>query len=313
MRTQQRKGLCPPTTRPLYQCILQFEALSSCRKQGTDERKFVLEFSSAAERLGYNEVALNDLFNNALDEPLTWWRMRGQDHLNVSRYVPQLRWLVCHRWWAMKLQCLRWRPTKEEEKEQGFLHPSRSGGCSRARSSPGAHRVRSRARSAPGPHRVCTRVCSGPGAYRVRSRVRFTARSGPGAQRVRSGAHRIHSRARSSQVVVICSTLVASCTDGPALASCPAGCALVSCSACPPMALCSACPTLAPVCLFLQALFHSMDLAHCPCPRSASGPSPSKTFFFFSVVLHRVRVMFDCATFLSLSACFLLIFVLFYY
>ncbi len=181
----------------------------------------------------------------------------------------------------MKLQRLRWRPTKEEEKEEGFLHPSRSGGCSRARSSPGAHRVRSRARSAPGPHRVCTRVCSGPGAYRVRSRVRFRARSGPGAQRVRSGAHIIHSRARSSQVVIICSTLVASCSDGPALASCPAGCALVSCSACPPMALCSACPTLAPVCLFLQALFHSMDLAHCPCPRSASGPSPSKTFFCF--------------------------------
>ncbi len=62
--------------------------LSSCRKQGTDERKFVLEFSSAAERLGYNEVALNDLFNNALDEPLSWWRMRGQDHLTFLGTFP---------------------------------------------------------------------------------------------------------------------------------------------------------------------------------------------------------------------------------
>ncbi len=36
-----------------------------------------------------------------------------------------------------------------------------------------------------------------------------------------------------------------------------------------------------PVCLFLQALFHSTGLAHRPYPRSASGPAPSKTFFCF--------------------------------
>ncbi len=63
----------------------------------------------------------------------------------------------------------------------------------------------SRARSFPGAHRVCPRARSVP------------------------GAHRIHSRNRFSQVVVICSTLVASCSAGPALASC------------------SACPALAPL------------------------------------------------------------------
>ncbi len=91
MRTQQKKGLCrPPHTTfssPLYQRILQFETLSSCRQQGTDVRKFALEFSGAAEGLGYNEAALKDLFNSALDELLSWWKMRGQDHLTFGEFV----------------------------------------------------------------------------------------------------------------------------------------------------------------------------------------------------------------------------------
>ncbi len=91
MRTQQRKGLDrpPPATisSPLYQRILQFEALSSCRQQGNDVRKFAVEFSGAAEGLGYNETALKDLFNCARDEPLSSWRMRGQDHLTFGEFV----------------------------------------------------------------------------------------------------------------------------------------------------------------------------------------------------------------------------------
>ncbi len=94
MRTQQRRGLDrpPPATisSPLYQCILQFEALSSCRQQGNDVRRFAVEFSGAAEGLGYNEAALKDLFNSALDEPLSWWRMRGLDHLNFGQFVESL-------------------------------------------------------------------------------------------------------------------------------------------------------------------------------------------------------------------------------
>ncbi len=85
MRTQQRRGLGrpPPDTisSPLYQRILQYEALSSCRQQGNDVRSFAMEFSGAAEGLGYNDEALKDLFNSALDEPLSWWRMSGLDHL----------------------------------------------------------------------------------------------------------------------------------------------------------------------------------------------------------------------------------------
>ncbi len=48
-------------------------------------RRFALEFSGAAEGLGYNDAALKDLFNSALDEPLSWWRMRGLDHLNFGQ------------------------------------------------------------------------------------------------------------------------------------------------------------------------------------------------------------------------------------
>ncbi len=46
-----------------------------------------MEFSGAAEGLGYNEAALKDLFNSALDEPLSWWRMRGQNHLTFEEFV----------------------------------------------------------------------------------------------------------------------------------------------------------------------------------------------------------------------------------
>ncbi len=91
LRTQQRKCLChpPPATisSPLHQSILQFEALSSCRQQGNDVRKFAVEFSGAAEGLGYNEAALKDLFNSAFDEPLSWWKMRGHDHLMFGEFV----------------------------------------------------------------------------------------------------------------------------------------------------------------------------------------------------------------------------------
>ncbi len=94
MRTQQRRGLDhpPPATisSPLYQRILQFEALSSCRQQGNDVRRFAVEFSGAAEGLDYNDEALKDLFNSALDEPLSWWRMKGLDHLTFGEFVEAL-------------------------------------------------------------------------------------------------------------------------------------------------------------------------------------------------------------------------------
>ncbi len=129
MRTQQRRGLDhpPPATisSPLYQRILQFEALSSCRQQGNDVRRFAVEFSGAAEGLDYNDEALKDLFNSALDEPLSWWRMRGwtTSHLgNLLRlwHVPQLRWLVCLRWWATRLQLLQWRQMAPWDPEAGM-------------------------------------------------------------------------------------------------------------------------------------------------------------------------------------------------
>ncbi len=94
MRTQQRRGLGRPPldtiSSPLYQRILQYEALSSCHQQGNDVRSFAVEFSGAAEGLGYNDEALKDLFNSALDEPLSWWRMSGLDHLTFGEFVEAL-------------------------------------------------------------------------------------------------------------------------------------------------------------------------------------------------------------------------------
>ncbi len=53
-------------------------------------RRFAVEFSGAAEGLGYNDVALKDLFNSALDESLSLWRMRGLDHLTFGQFVESL-------------------------------------------------------------------------------------------------------------------------------------------------------------------------------------------------------------------------------
>ncbi len=49
-----------------------------------------MKFSGAAEGLDYNDEALKDLFNSALDEPLSWWRMRGLDHLTFGEFVEAL-------------------------------------------------------------------------------------------------------------------------------------------------------------------------------------------------------------------------------
>ncbi|KAL0151423.1 hypothetical protein M9458_053209, partial [Cirrhinus mrigala] len=91
MKTQRKKGLCPPPATtlscPFYQRILQFRALSFLRQRGTDLRRFALEFSGAAEGLGYNDGALKDFFNSVLDEPLYWWRMRELVHLTFGEFV----------------------------------------------------------------------------------------------------------------------------------------------------------------------------------------------------------------------------------
>ncbi len=188
MRIQQRRGLgrSPPATisSPLYQRILQYEALSSCRQQGNDVRRFAVEFSGAAEGLGYNDEALKDLFNSTLDEPLSWWRMSGLDHLTFGEFVESL--------------------ARSPAKVAGVPQVVGDRVHSRARSAPWAHRVRSRARSAPWADRVRSRARFAPWADRVRSRARsvpgaHAVRSIPGAHAVRSvpGAHAVRSKARS--------------------------------------------------------------------------------------------------------------------
>ncbi len=66
MRTQQRMGLRrppPPTlSSPLYERILQFKTLSSLCQQGTDMRRFALEFSGAAEGLGCNLLLCDTIY-----------------------------------------------------------------------------------------------------------------------------------------------------------------------------------------------------------------------------------------------------------
>ncbi|XP_016331129.1 atherin-like [Sinocyclocheilus anshuiensis] len=40
--------------------------------------------------LDYNEAALKDLLNYALDKPLNWWRMKGLDHLTFVGFINYL-------------------------------------------------------------------------------------------------------------------------------------------------------------------------------------------------------------------------------
>ncbi len=90
-RTQRRMGShrppAPNVRSPLYQHILQFQALISLGQQGIDVRKFALWFSGAVEGLGYNDAALKDLLNSALEEPPNWWRMRSLEHLIFGEFV----------------------------------------------------------------------------------------------------------------------------------------------------------------------------------------------------------------------------------
>ncbi len=89
-RTQRRMGShrppAPNVRSPLYQRILQFQALISLGQQGIDVRKFALRFSGAVEGLGYNDAALKDLLNSALEEPPNWWRMRSLEHLIFGEF-----------------------------------------------------------------------------------------------------------------------------------------------------------------------------------------------------------------------------------
>ncbi len=72
--------------------MLQLNALSSLSQQGTDLREFALVFRNAAEGLGYNESALKDLFNYALDEPISHWRVLGCEQAYFEGFV---EYLVC--------------------------------------------------------------------------------------------------------------------------------------------------------------------------------------------------------------------------
>ncbi len=77
MRTQWKKGLSRPPvstlSSPLYQRMLQLNALSSLRQRGTDLREFALEFRNIAEGLGYNDSALKDLFKGIVHFEIKIW------------------------------------------------------------------------------------------------------------------------------------------------------------------------------------------------------------------------------------------------
>ncbi len=67
--------------------MLHVASLSSLRQQGADLREFAKEFSSAAEGLNYNNAALKDLFNYALDEPFSMEGMVVLEHLSFGASV----------------------------------------------------------------------------------------------------------------------------------------------------------------------------------------------------------------------------------
>ncbi len=64
--------------------MLQVASLSSLCQQGADLREFAKEFRSAAEGLNYNNAALKDLFNYALDEPFSTEGMVVMEHLSFG-------------------------------------------------------------------------------------------------------------------------------------------------------------------------------------------------------------------------------------
>ncbi len=72
---------------PLYQRMLQVATLSSLCQQGADLREFAKEFKSAAEGLNYNNAALKDLFNYALNEPFSMEGMIIMEHLSIGVFV----------------------------------------------------------------------------------------------------------------------------------------------------------------------------------------------------------------------------------
>ncbi len=88
MSTQQRMvSIQLPASNncsPLYQRILQVATLSSLRQQRADLREFAKEFKSAGEGLNYNDAALKDLLNYALDEPSSMEGMLIMEHLSFG-------------------------------------------------------------------------------------------------------------------------------------------------------------------------------------------------------------------------------------
>ncbi len=80
--------------------MLQVASLSSLRQQGADLREFTREFKSAAEGLNYNDAALKDLLNYALDELSSREGMLIMEHLSFGAFVDFLahreRQLVPH-------------------------------------------------------------------------------------------------------------------------------------------------------------------------------------------------------------------------
>ncbi len=73
-----------------------------------------MEFSGAAEGLGYNDEALKDLFTAPLMSPSAGGGMSGLDHLTFGEFVEALarspaKVAGVPQGWATRLQLLQWR------------------------------------------------------------------------------------------------------------------------------------------------------------------------------------------------------------
>ncbi len=229
-----------------------------CRQQGNDMRKFAMEFSGVAEGLGYNEAALKDLFNSALDEPLSWWRMRGQDHLMLGEFVEFLARSPAKVAGVPQVvgDEAAAPPVAADEAavslvaaDKAAAHPGNGTQAGRSTHEVGAGSWHSKTVSSQGGG-ARSRAHSVPWAHRVRTRARSVL-----------GAHRVRSWNRSSQVVNVCSTPGGILLCWPCLG-------LLPCRPRPGLLFCQPRPGTR-VCLFLQALFHSTGLAHLP-PRHFS-------------------------------------------
>ncbi len=137
-RTQRRKGLYQPSpastlSSPLYEGHPPVQGPALPPSAGYWHKDVCPEIQRYSRGVGVHHAALKDMFNSVLDELLSWWRMRGAVSPSVLGVCGVPDSFPSDGGWSTSSGSRGGRPGAR----------CRPGGCSRACSSPGAHRARS--------------------------------------------------------------------------------------------------------------------------------------------------------------------------